>query len=300
MYLVLCIADPHLLSQRATGAAGFERMQGHWYSESGLYQFIPEFVPRPVAFGTYASDPDMHFILLEFEDMIDDDFPPPDAYCAPPVALHLRSVGKSPTGQFGFPVNTQFGTLTLQNEWEDSWEVWFTKHMTRLLAQEEEIRGPFNESDTKLKEAFLNKVLPRYLRPLESEGRSIQPTLCHTDLWPGNVKYKLDNESILVYDANALWAHNEGKPAASPRARNKLTRPVELGMFRNPRQPFGKPYLREYWKHVPISEPEDDVESRIIIYLIRFHIMVASTWNPTDRQLLVAACIPFQTQKFLG
>lgn len=60
-------------------------------------------------------------------------------------------------------------------------------------------------------------------------------------------------------------------------------------MFRNPRQPFGKPYLREYWKHVPISQPEDDVESRVIIYLIRFHVLVASTWNPNDRQLWVAS-----------
>ena len=70
-------------------------------------------------------------------------------------------------------------------------------------------------------------------------------------------------------------------------------------MFRNPRQPFGKPYLREYWKHVPVSEPKADAESRVIIYLIRFHVMVASTWKPSDRQLLVATCLPFQIYKFL-
>lgn len=211
MFLALRpFADAHL-SQRASGASGLERMRGHWYSESGIYQFIPEFIPRPVAFGTYASDPDLHFILLGFEDMIDDDIPPPEVYCAPPVALHLRSVGRSPTGQFGFPCRTQFGTLSLANDWEHSWEVWFTKHMKALLAQEEVTRGPFSESDAQLKEDFINKVLPRYLRPLETAGRSIQPTLCHTDLWPGNVKYKLDNERIIVYDANALWAHNESE-----------------------------------------------------------------------------------------
>jgi protein-ribulosamine 3-kinase len=202
-----------LVTQRATGPAGFERMHGHWHSESGLYQFIPEFVPRPVAFGTYASNPDAHFILLEFEDMIDDYIAPPEVYCKAPVALCQRSAGKSPTGQFGFGVNTQFGSLSLQNGWEDSWEVWFTKHITRLLELEEEIRGPFDASDAMLKKLFLSKVLPRYLRPLESDGRSIQPTLCHTDLWPGNVKYREDYENIMIFDANALWAHNESRRA---------------------------------------------------------------------------------------
>ncbi|KAK4675159.1 hypothetical protein QC764_500770 [Podospora pseudoanserina] len=80
-------------------------------------------------------------------------------------------------------------------------------------------RGPYSEEEAKLKEDFVPKVLPRYLRPLESGGRSIDPALCHTDLWPGNVKYRLDNEPPLVFDVNALWAHSE----------------LELGLFRNPR-----------------------------------------------------------------
>ena len=32
---------------------------------------------------------------------------------------------------------------------------------------------------------------------------------------------------------------------------------------------IGKPYLREYWKHVPISEPEEDVDSRNTLYMLR-------------------------------
>lgn len=101
---------------------------------------------------------------------------------APVIALHLRSVGKSPTGQFGFPVKTLFGHLSQANDWESSWEVWWTRHMKMIFDREEQIRGPHTSEAMQLKEFFLNKVLPRYLRPLETGGRTIKPCLVHTDL----------------------------------------------------------------------------------------------------------------------
>ncbi|KAK1720291.1 Fructosamine kinase-domain-containing protein [Colletotrichum acutatum] len=254
--------------KKARGDGGLEQIRAHWHSESSVYKFIPEYIPRPVAFGEYASQPKTYFLLLEFEDMIDDDVPPPETYMAVPSALHLRSAGKSPTGKFGFSVNTRFGNLTQPNGWESSWEVWWTTHMRFLLERERVIRGAYAAEDETTLNFFLDTVLPRYLRPLETGGRCIKPTLCHTDLWPGNVKFKLDNETVIVYDANALWAHNE----------------IELAPFRNPRYPLGKAYFREYWKHVPISEPEEDADSRIIIYLIRQQVCLASLY-PNELKL---------------
>lgn len=196
----------------ASGDEGFEQMQAHWYSESSLYQFIPDFIPRPIAFDTYKSKPDTHFFLMEFVEMLDGQVhgvPKPMAYIAPLPALHLKSIGHSPTGKFGFPVNTRFGNLSQNNYWEDSWEVWWTKHMIMVLAREESIRGSHTCVNKATISAFLDIVLPRYLRPLETEGRSVKPCLCHTDMWPGNVKYKLDHDTVVMYDANALWAHSE-------------------------------------------------------------------------------------------
>lgn len=141
--------------------------------------------------------------------MIDDDIPIAESYVAPIVALHLKSKGLSPDGKFGFPVQTHFGHLPQQNNWETSWEVWWTKHMTMVLDREEEIHGPHTPEGGELKELFLKKVAPRYLRPTESDGRSITPCLLHTDLWPGNINYRLDNETVSIYDANGLWGHNE-------------------------------------------------------------------------------------------
>ncbi len=81
--------------------------------------------------------------------------------------------------------------------------------MKFILEREEEIRGQHTEQNAKLVDEYMLKVLPRYLGPLESGSCSILPTLCHTDLWPGNVKVRTDGSTI-VFDANALWAHSEG------------------------------------------------------------------------------------------
>lgn len=40
-------------------------MKGAFESEKTLYDFIPEYVARPVAFGTYKSLPDAHFYMYD-------------------------------------------------------------------------------------------------------------------------------------------------------------------------------------------------------------------------------------------
>lgn len=175
-----------------------------------IHKFIPEFVPKPVAFNKYRSDPNTHFMLMEFVEMIDD-IAPPDMYMAPLINLYARSLGQSPTGKFGFPVNTTFGFLPQTNDWEASWEIWWTKHMRMILERDVTIRGEFTIDEKATVDDFLNKALPRYLRPLETGGRSIKPCLCHTNMWPGNVKHRLDNEALITFDANAVWGHHECK-----------------------------------------------------------------------------------------
>ena len=192
------------------GDIGWELVQGAWTSENALYDFIPEHVPRPISHGHYMDSDQAHFFLAEFIDMIDDDIPSPESYMAGVAALHNRSMGRSPTGKFGFAVNTRFGDLEQYNWWNSSWENFWTEQMKQFLDREEKIRGPHSDELVRLKDIFINRALPRYLRPLESDGRSIKPCLLHGDLWPGNVKYKLDNETVCIYDASALWGHNEG------------------------------------------------------------------------------------------
>lgn len=142
--------------------------------------------------------------------MVDDETPSSEAYITPIAELHRRSMGKSPTGMFGFAVNTTFGNLEQQNRWSGSWEEFWITQMRQFLDREETVGGAHDAGLIQLKQVFFDKVLPRYLRPLESDGRTIDPCLLHGDLWPGNVKYKADRKSAWVYDASSLWGHNEG------------------------------------------------------------------------------------------
>lgn len=191
-------------------------MRAVWAAETAVNGVIPEFTPRPICVGTYKSDRDIHFFLADFVEMVENVVPPPDKYMAPVVALHSRSMGKSPTLQFGFHTGTAYGDLSQNNEWESSWESFWTRVMKEAFETEERRCGPHDEQLRKLKTAWFDCVIPRYLRPLESNGRSVTPCLVHTDLWPENCKYTLDMYAVCVYDANAFWGHNEGTHRIAP------------------------------------------------------------------------------------
>jgi len=59
--------------------------------------------------------------------------------------------------------------------------------------------------------ALLEKVIPRLLRPLEGEGRTVRPCLVHGDLWDGNVGVVEEEgeERAVVFDPGSFWGHNE-------------------------------------------------------------------------------------------
>ncbi|GAW14604.1 hypothetical protein ANO14919_040070 [Xylariales sp. No.14919] len=252
----------------STGQHGFELMRADYEGGSSIHRFIPENVPRPIAFVTYQSDPDRHSFLMEFVDMMDDELPGPEPFMETIASLHRESVGKSPTGKFGFQVDTKFSHLATPNYWDISWESWWKNHMDMVFKREVQERGPRSQEEDELVDFYLNKAIPRYIRPLESDGRSIQPTLLHTNPWGGNIKFKLDNETVWIFDANAMWGHNE----------------MELGLVANPRYPLGDAYIEEYWKRIPVSEPEVDADSRVIMYMIRHQACLASVY-PDDSKL---------------
>ena len=47
-------------------------MSGEFSSMTALHNTIPDATPEPVGWGTYASNPDVHFFLCKFIDMIDE------------------------------------------------------------------------------------------------------------------------------------------------------------------------------------------------------------------------------------
>lgn len=185
-------------------------MRGAFESETAVHSFIPEYVPKPVAYGSYKDRPDVHFYIADYVDM-DDVHPEPEAWVTMLSTLHKRSMGKSPEGKFGFHVKGYLANVPIGNAWQDSWVAFWSQHMMSLCQVEEERCGPDTDF-APLKKVFFEQVIPRYLGPLETDGRSVQPCLIHNDLWPRNGKPKTDDpDTLCAFDSACFWGHNEGR-----------------------------------------------------------------------------------------
>lgn len=224
-------------------------MLGTFASEKAFYEYAPQNIPKPIAWGNYKSNEEMWFYLAEYHEMVDE-VPDPQQFVSIIVDIHQKSMGNSPTGNFGFDVPTHLANIPSDNGWEETWEKFFTKAMNRMLELEELSHGKDDEEFEELKEKLLTKVIPRLLRPLESGGQRVTPCLVHSDLWPGNCMPDADTDEIMIFDSCAYWGHNES----------------DLGSWRAPRYRMGKPFLKEYQRRMGASYPEEDWDDRNALY----------------------------------
>lgn len=79
--------------------------------------------------------------------------------------------------RFVVHVVTYNGNLPQLNKWTDTWEEYFTSNFKHFLEMEHRSQGPATEEFAELSKAMVEKVIPRLLRPLETEGRHIEPSL---------------------------------------------------------------------------------------------------------------------------
>ncbi|EHK96155.1 hypothetical protein M7I_8141 [Glarea lozoyensis 74030] len=134
---------------------------------------------------------------------------PPDLvnFTARLVELHKKSI--SPTGKFGFHTTTCHGAITqFTNTWEISWAELYKKQLGHMFAMDVEKHGPWPEFE-QLVDITLNKVIPRLLEPLQSDGRSIKPCLLHGDCWDENTATDMESGEPFVFDAGSFYGHNE-------------------------------------------------------------------------------------------
>ncbi|KAG8525539.1 uncharacterized protein KY384_009183 [Bacidia gigantensis] len=237
------------VTQNDTGRA---MVSGEYVSMKALHDTLPTLTPRPIAWGTYAADANVHFFLCGFVDMTDD-LPDVQMMGASLAELHKR--GLSPNGKYGFSVPTLQGTIPQHTDWCDSWEEFFSKSIRKVMENEERSQGADLEVQ-ELCEAILSKVVPRLLRPLETGGRQIRPRLVHGDIWDGNVSTDTETDKPVIFDATCIYAHNE----------------LELAPLRPIRHRMGKPYVKAYFKHFPVSDPEEDQDDRNALYCLRWDL----------------------------
>ncbi|KAK4126951.1 hypothetical protein N657DRAFT_182189 [Parathielavia appendiculata] len=229
-----------------SGDTGKYMMHSEFESMRAIHGIVPDFAPRPIAWGTYKSIPDTHFFLCEFRHF-GDEMPDPEDFTARLAKLHQNS--QSPNGMFGFHITTYAGNLPQMIEWDSSWESFFSKSLRQALDLEIRAKGTDPELDGLLPILF-DRVIPRLLRPLETNGRSIKPALVHGDLWYANSGLDVETGESIVFDACCFYAHNE----------------YEFGQWRPACNRFDETYLTAYQKHVGKSAPVEDYDGRVDLY----------------------------------
>ncbi|KAK3349875.1 Fructosamine/Ketosamine-3-kinase [Lasiosphaeria hispida] len=251
------------------GHHGREALKGEFEATSAIHSITPDFCPKPIAWGSLLEESNAHFYLCKFY-VFTEGVPEPVSFCEKLARLH--SSHTSPQGKFGFHCVTYNGDMPQDNTWADSWEAFFDNGLRHVLKVREGRAGPDAELDALLLVLF-DKVIPRLLRPLESGGRKVEPSLVHGDLWCGNASIiDEDTSEGIVYDPASFWAHNE----------------YELGNWRPARNNFGDVYFETYHKHIRKSEPKEDYDDRIALYALRFNLHAATLFPNQTRYLEMA------------
>ena len=239
--------------------------EGEFESMKMLHSVSPEMIPKPIGYGTFEANDDIHFYLCEFVDLYDE-LPDVVDFCQGIADLHRKSMKYAPDSRFGFEITTCNETNEQYTTWTSSWEAFFVESLKEAFELEEQVHEPSLEI-LEMQPALYEKVCPRLLRPLETEGRTLRPCLVHGDLWDGNTAVYARTGLPVIFDASALWAHNE----------------YELHIWRGGRYKMGKTFVREYFNHFPISPPEDDWQDRNLLYSLVADLHSSALFKHTEK-----------------
>lgn len=235
-------------------------------------------VPKPIGWGKLETvSPPSHFLLVEFKDFVSGAMPDPVRLGARVAAMHLSPAARSPTGMFGFPVQTFDGARTQAVDWDPSWTSFFSKLLTTAYEQDTEANGVWPELDAAYRRVQTH-LIPRLIGALESDGRRVEPVIIHGDMWEGNVGTEEGTGDPWIYDCAAYYGHNE----------------MELGIWRAERHQLkAKVYRDEYLLNCDPSEPKDEWDDRNRLYSAKTNLMHSACVAGSPARHLYVSRIPF-------
>ncbi|KAK4154702.1 hypothetical protein C8A00DRAFT_42578 [Chaetomidium leptoderma] len=234
-----------------------EMARAEYEGQKALSAVIPAHAIEPIAWGYYESDHTKAWFLTHFRVL---EARTPELSKLVPVIQKLHQKSVSPTGMFGFHVTPFYGPPPMVVDWTDNWEEFWSREFRSGLKYAQSMRGQDPELQ-QIADQFIDKVVPRLLRPLQTGGRNIKPSLCHGDLWVGNIQVDPDTEEPIVFDPCPFYGHHE----------------MDLQCMRSPRYAVGLDFVAMY-KEVGVSEPTGDFDDRNALYAIRNDIMTAGIW----------------------
>jgi protein-ribulosamine 3-kinase len=221
--------------------------EAEYEGQKAIAAVIPDHAVEPIAWGYYEGDQTKAWFLTHFRHLVAET-PLPNRLLPIVRKLHLESA--SPTGKFGFHVTLFYGPPPMIVDWTDNWEEFWTREFRSGLEYAQHMRG----NDPELQEVadeFIDKVVPRLLRPLQTGGRNIKPSLCHGDLWDGNIQVDLATNEPTLFDPCPFYGHHE----------------MDLQCMRSPRYSVGLDFV-ELYKTVGASEPVGNFDDRNALYAV--------------------------------
>ncbi|KAI1259463.1 Fructosamine kinase-domain-containing protein [Xylariaceae sp. FL1019] len=242
-----------------------EMAKGEFESQKALTELIPDNVVPPLAWQRFHDAPEKAFYLTTFR-YLHEQLPATSQLL--PIVRKIHQSGSSPNGKFGFHVTTFWGPQPMDNSWTDSWEEYFTRKFRDALDYGQLPFGKDEDLCT-LGNEFIEKVIPRLLRPLQTGGRTIEPTLCHGDLWDANVQVDANSGNPILFDPCCFYGHCEMDLQSMRAARNKL----------------GREFVNAYKEQVGASKPEEDFDDRNALYCMRADLETVGM-SPQWRTLL--------------
>ncbi|KAI1737548.1 Fructosamine kinase-domain-containing protein [Xylaria scruposa] len=238
-----------------TGELTKRLIWGEHYSATLVASCAPECGPNPVGKGTYQDENNTptYFYVQHFHDMDIESPPDPAGLAFAMATLHRNS--ESPNGMFGYSISTGRSTSERIEHWNGSWAVHFTYLLKDLVKLDNQVNGQWPEYDLACKQ-LAEGVIPKLLGALQSEGRSIKPSLVHGDLWEGNVATDMETGKVIMFDfTECMYAHNE----------------IEMGTWRcRWATHFNSPiYMQAYQQQIEPSEPVEEFDDRNRLYAIK-------------------------------
>lgn len=239
--------------------------QGEFHSLHKMHSLMPTLCPKPHGWGEYQNTAGTFFLVMDFLHLTTKS-PDPVGTARLVSSLHKKTYGTSPNMLFGFDVPTWHGKIVQPNTWDANWSEFFTKLITIFYNEDMKANGHFPEYETAFM-AIKDRVIPRLLGALQSDGRVLIPYLVHGDLWHKSIGTREATGEPILYDPASFYGHNE----------------FDMGMWRTTFVPFDEEYRKNYKTSFPPSEPKEEWDDRNRLYSLFFHMSHSAHWIPTAR-----------------
>jgi protein-ribulosamine 3-kinase len=278
--------------------------EGEYHSARTIDAVVRTLVPKSVTWGQYYDgDSQVCFIVSDYHSMNFSADPDPVQFAE--KLFNLPTKGESPNGMFGFAVPTALGKFERTVRWETSWAKCFTNQLRDVIKYDNEVNGTWPAYDAACTQ-LIDQVIPRLLRALQSDGRSIEPALIHGDLWEQNVGIDKETGQAILFDPGSTYAHNEmefgtwrcswatyfKKPEEDP-DKSKCVKPRDS----KPHEFKDSVYLRLYKTYVQESDPQEEWDDRNRLYSLHPNLNNSAGHRGSETakasRVTYVFCVPF-------